>query len=224
MLGSKERKSFRIIKDIFDYIVDVLVDAVIIIFIVVLIRNFIISPFQVNWNSMTDTLYNNDYIFIEKFTYKFKDPKFLDVIIFEPPVPRIRQLTWLQCFVSHLNNFTLSSTACKAPDLYIKRVIWVPWDTISIKDWVVYRNWDIIDESMYLNSNNNNQTFLPKWQSQNEFIVPDYSVFTLWDNRNWSSDSRYWKQPSWENSPFVSFDKVEWKYFFRLLSPNKLFN
>ena len=100
----------------------------------------------------------------------------------------------------------------------------MPWDVIKIKDWVVSRNWEIIDESLYLNTANNNHTFLPKWQSQSEFIVPDYSIFTLWDNRNWSSDSRFWKQLNWENSPFVSFDNIEWKYFFRLLSPNELFN
>lgn len=219
-----QRKRRNIFRQIFDYVLDVVIDAVIIVSIVVVIRNFIISPFQVSWNSMVDTLHNNDYIFIEKLTYRFRDPKFWDIIIFEPPVPRIRELNGIQCFISHLNHFTLSSNVCESPDLYIKRVIWLPWDEIKFNAWVVYRNWAKLDETNYLNMENNWHTDLPFWQQQQVFVVPKNSVFALWDNRNWSSDSRYWKDTMWQNKPFVSYDKIEWKYFFRLFSPNKLFN
>lgn len=213
-----------LLKSAFDYIIDVLVDAVIIILIVVVVRNFIISPFQVNWNSMNDTFFNNDYIFIEKLSYRFSKPSFLDVIVFEPPIPRIRKLSWFQCFVSHLNNLTLSSASCEAPDFFIKRVIWVPWDTISFKDWAVYRNWQILDESLYLNKVNNWNTEIPLFQNQSEFTVPENSVFVLWDNRTWSSDSRYWKETDWTNKSFVDYKHIEGKYLFRLFSPNKIFN
>ena len=85
------------------YILEILQDAILIIAIVVLVRYFVISPFQVNWASMKETFHNWDYIFVEKLSYQFSEPKFWDIIIFTPPVPRSHQLTWIRCFIEHLN-------------------------------------------------------------------------------------------------------------------------
>lgn len=212
------------LKKLFKYILDIIIDTIIIIIIVVFVRSFIVSPFQVNWSSMNNTFYNNDYVFIEKLSYRFSQPKFWDIIIFEPPIPRIHQLKWIQCFIAHLNSFSLRSDVCNASDFFIKRIIWVPWDVIKIENWWVYRNWELLDESIYLNNENNWNTYLPQFQNQKEFLVPDSSVFVLWDNRTGSSDSRFWRTIFWENKPFVSFDKIQWKFFFRLFSPNAIFN
>ena len=205
------------------YILEILQDAILIITIVVLTRYFIVSPFQVNWSSMKDSFFNWDYIFVEKISYRFFEPKFLDVVIFTPPVPRIHQLTWFRCLIEHLNELSLSSEVCNYSDKYIKRVIWIPWDVIKIENWAVYRNWEILDESSYLNKTNNWKTYLPSFQTTNEFIVPEKSIFVLWDNRNWSSDSRYWKLASWENKSFVPYKDLIWKFTFKLFSPAWIF-
>lgn len=211
------------LKSFWKYIWDILQDALIIIAIVVLIRYFIVSPFQVNWSSMKNTFFHWDYIFVEKISYEFSEPKFWDIIIFTPPVPRVHQLTWFRCLVEHLNEISLDSEVCNYADKYIKRVIWVPWDHIKIENWAVYRNWEILEESEYLNETNNWNTQLPTFQEQNEFSVPEWSVFVLWDNRTWSSDSRYWKTAEWENKSFVPYNKITWKFMLRLFSPAWIF-
>lgn len=211
------------LKWILKYLWEILQDAILIIWIVVLVRYFLISPFQVNWSSMKDTFLNWDYIFVEKISYKFSDPKFLDVVIFTPPVPRVHQLTWFRCLVEHLNELSLDPEVCNYSDKYIKRVIWVPWDVIKIENWAVYRNWEILNESDYLNEDNDWKTYLPTFQTTNEFIVPEKSIFVLWDNRNGSSDSRYWKLESWENKSFVPYENLTWKFIIKLFSPASIF-
>ncbi len=205
------------------YTLEIFQDAILIIWIVVLVRYFIISPFQVKWSSMKDTFHNWDYIFVEKLSYRFSEPKFWDVVIFTPPVPRIHQLTWFRCLVEHLNELSFDSKVCTYADKYIKRVIWLPWDVIKFKDWAVYRNWEILNESNYLNESNNWKTYLPTFQKTDEFTVPEKSIFVLWDNRNGSSDSRYWKLASWENKSFVPYESLTWKFILKLFSPSFVF-
>lgn len=211
------------IKSSLKYIFDITKDAVLIIAIVVLIRYFIVSPFQVNWSSMKDTFFNWDYIFVEKLSYRFSHPNYWDVAIFTPPVPRIHELTWVRCLIEHLNTLSLDPKVCHYADKYIKRVIWLPWDVIKFKDWAVYRNWKMLDESAYLNKTNNWNTQLPSFQEQSEFKVPAKSIFVLWDNRTWSSDSRFWKTADWENKPFVPYNELTWRFVFKLFSPVKIF-
>lgn len=226
MFNKENTKKF--IKKSADYVFDLLVDAFVIILLVVLVRFFVISPFQVNWSSMRSTFFHGDYIFVEKLSYTFWDPDFWDIIVFTPPKDstayRTKYLTWVKCFIAHLNKLSFSSDVCNSPDFFIKRIIWVSWDVIKIKKWVVYRNWEILDENQYLNSDNNWKTYLPSFQEQSEFVVPEDSVFVLWDNRNWSSDSRYWIDQDWKNKSFIRYSDIEWKYFFRLFSPHEILN
>jgi len=205
------------------YIREIFLDAIIIIWIVVFVRYFLISPFEVNWSSMKSTFHDWDYILVEKLSYRFSEPKFWDVVIFTPPVPRIHQLSWMRCLIEHLNTLSFDSKVCQYADKYIKRVIWLPWDIISFKDWAVYRNWEMLDESEYLNKTNNWKTYLPSYQSQTEFKVPEKHIFTLWDNRNWSSDSRFWKTEKWENKPFVPYNELTWRFILKLFAPSYFF-
>lgn len=73
--------------------------------------------------------------------------------------------------------------------LYIKRVIGLPNETVEIIDGKIYIN----DSAEPIEEN-----YLPEeWTVKNDgfkFIVPDGYYLMLGDNRNHSSDSRYWKQ------------------------------
>ena len=215
----KKKEKSSILK----WFLEILQDAIIIIWIVVLVRYFLFSPFQVSWSSMKDTMHNWDYIFVEKISYKFSEPNFWDTIIFTPPAPRVHHLKWLRCVIEHFNELSLDSKVCEYGNKYIKRVIWIPWDVISFKDWWVYRNWELLDESAYLNETNNWKTYLPAFQKIKEFKVPENHVFVLWDNRNGSSDSRYWKTAEWESKPFVEYSKIDWKFFLKLFAPSYFF-
>lgn len=76
-----------------------------------LIRTFIFEPYKVQMSSMNPTLYENDLIIVNKFIFRFREPKRGEVVIFKPPY---------------------------GDKDYIKRVIGLPKEVIEIKDGFVY--------------------------------------------------------------------------------------
>jgi len=76
-----------------------------------LIRSFIIEPYKVEGRSMEPTLYNNERLFINKFLYRFGEPRQGDIIVFRAPIALKKN--------------------------FIKRVVAVPGDTIEIRKGIV---------------------------------------------------------------------------------------
>ncbi len=66
---------------------------------------------------------------------------------------------------------------------FIKRVIGLPGDEIAIEDGYVYVNGQLLEEDYFSEK--------PRGSYYLEEVPPD-SYFVLGDNRNCSSDSRYW--------------------------------
>ena len=80
-----------------------------------------------------------------------------------------------------------------------KRVIGIPGDEITFADGYVLINGELADESEYIAEDI--ETNCPK-----VFNVPEYTVFVLGDNREYSYDSRYW------NNPYIKYSKIIGKY------------
>ena len=103
----------------------------------------------------------------------------------------------------------------KYPDdesqLFIKRVIGLPGETVEIIDGKVY-----IDGS----ETPLDDSFIPETMrgSFGPYEVPEDCYFMLGDNRNNSKDSRYW-----ENT-FVRFDQIVGKAIIRYYPSIKLLN
>ncbi len=94
----------------------------------------------------------------------------------------------------------------KFPDdeskLYIKRIIGLPGDTVNIRNGHVYIN----DSTEPLR-----EDFLhePMRTEDATYVVPEGHYFMMGDNRNHSSDSRFW------TNKFVAEDKILGKAGFR---------
>ena len=160
-------------------VIDFIKDLVIIVLIVLFIRTFLVEPFQISGQSMSDSYYDKEFIIVDRFSYldildikKWKIKRW-DVIVFKP---------WVD----------------KYKEYFIKRVIWIPWDKVKIVDWKVSlkKSWDEdfieLDENSYLSDENNWKTYVRgvKKGVIKIYDVPNKSYFVMWDNRNWSSDSR----------------------------------
>lgn len=133
------------------------------IFLVIYI--FLFRPFQVNGDSMYPNFSHKQYILTNIIILQFKKPKLGDVIIFRAPPD---------------------------PDKdYIKRVIGVSEDTISLKDGEIYLNGKLLNEEKYLNPLI--KTYGGSFVQDGETVtVPIDSYFVMGDNRLESSDSREW--------------------------------
>jgi signal peptidase I len=147
--------------------------------IALLIRTFVIQPFSIPSGSMEDTLVVGDHLLANKFLYgiripftdarilKMRDPRRGDVIIFRYPEDRSKD--------------------------FIKRVIGIPGDEITVRDKQVfvngipYRNpHEVHKESLLLSrSQGPRDNFGP-------VRVPAGSWFVMGDNRDHSYDSRFW--------------------------------
>jgi signal peptidase I len=122
---------------------------------------FVATPHEVVGRSMYPNFQNGEYLIGNKVTYRFSNPQRGDVIIYE-------------------YDETVD---------YIKRVIGLPGEEISLKNGRVFINDKALDETPYLNDSiyTEGGDFL---QEQGSFRIPDEHYFTMGDNRSGSYDSR----------------------------------
>ena len=113
---------------------------------------------------MEPNFHNNEYILVDMISYHLKQPKRGEVVVFKfPQKPSVS---------------------------YIKRIIGVPNDCVTIENNKVYVNNHLIDESYKMPGtstlvSNQTETIYKKCLSENDYFV-------MGDNREHSSDSREW--------------------------------
>jgi signal peptidase I len=182
---------------------DVLLNIVIIVAIVAAIRTFLVSPFQVEGNSMIDTLENRQYIIINKLVYFLDTPKRGEIVVFRPP------------------NTDHSK-------YYVKRIIGLPGDEVIIRDGKVFirvgaqsPEHELLEP--YLNERNQDHTFVGagKTEGERRYTVPPESYFLLGDNRQGSLDSRSFRDLSGEPAPFVQEGGIKGRVWFVALPLGK---
>ena len=123
--------------------------------LIVLAVTTFIKPTIVHGTSMNPTLQDGDYLLVSKQAYTFEEPERGEIIIFP---------------VSEDNK------------LYIKRVIGLPGDVITIKNGEVYVNGEVNDQTYTLDGYTSGDI--------DELVVPNGELFVLGDNRLNSIDSR----------------------------------
>jgi signal peptidase I len=161
--------------------------------IVLVLRSFLVEPFQIPSGSMLPTLEVGDFILVNKYEYglrlpvlgtkvvALKDPQRGDVMVFKFPEDRKTN--------------------------YIKRVIGIPGDTIRYIDKQLYINDELVVEKQLANLPPYNlfeeqigkvshqlieHQYSRNIESEGEWTVPKDSYFVMGDNRDNSNDSRFW--------------------------------
>jgi len=223
----RRKKSIKVFfVSLFNFFAGLFLDIFIVLGIVVFLRIFIVSPFQVKGHSMQDTLQENDFILVDQITYRFKNPMRGDVIVFNPPSERLYEQKGVLCSFNKIKAKIMGLSiekACLMPEFFVKRIIGIPGDTVEIQSGKVYitpqggsRRIEITEG--YLIEENQGKTCLTENDScattldvkGNKFIVPENSLFVLGDNRKGSNDSRHWKKDGQED-PFVPLKNVRGK-------------
>ena len=125
--------------------------------------NAVSARIRVESVSMQTTLHPGDFVFVNRLAYRFGAPRRGDVVVFNPPFD--------------------------SPEPYIKRMIGLPGDEITIEDGKVFINSELLPEP-YIRE---------EFHSNGTWLVPQDSVFFMGDNRNNSSDSRSWGMVPLEN-------------------------
>ena len=164
------------------------------------IITFILQAFEIPSASMENTLLIGDHVFVNR-------------VQFAPASH------WIQPIVPYTQIHHGDIVVFLSPaesDLYVvKRIIGVPGDRIHLRDGVVYRNGQKLDEPYVLNTGLNpydpyrdnfpnvpppdysNATSewkltLPQHIENGDLVVPPDSYFAMGDHRDVSYDSRYW--------------------------------
>jgi signal peptidase I len=148
--------------------------------IAVLIKTFAFQAFYIPSESMRDTLLVNDRVMVSKLSYAIGDVEPGDVIVFDDP----RGANGPQeSIVGALLRNLAESIGLRTPQSeFIKRVIAVAGQSVSISDGVVFVDGLPIDEP-YLAPGVRMPDF-------DQIRVPDDHVFVMGDNRSNSTDSR----------------------------------
>jgi signal peptidase I len=145
--------------------------------IYLVIHNFVAQPFEVQQSSMVPTIVDGEYILIDKLTTRFDGYHYGDVVVFEPP----------------------SSSGLATDGIpFIKRVIGMPGDTITLENGRVFvtqpGSSPVRIEEPYVvqEPDGSASATLPRdpQGTQDEWVVPDGAYFVMGDNRPQSQDSR----------------------------------
>ena len=142
-----------------------------------LLQAFVVKPYKIPSPSMVPTLDPGDRVLVARFLYHFTSPARGDIVVFKYPLD------------THV--------------VFIKRLIGLPGDTISLRDG-----------SVYVDGVRLNEPYLPKldgrpvptepapplpgstmtepWSLNRPYTVPAGHYFMMGDNRTDSDDSRVW--------------------------------
>ncbi len=163
--------------------------------IVLIVRSFLVEPFQIPSGSMLPTLKIGDFILVNKYHYGLRlpvlnskvvsinDPERGDVVVFKYP---------------------------KNPAVnYIKRVVGLPGDTVRYQDKMIYINGEpqmqtlvaklpprqpevLLYDEMLGGVDHEIYNDVKAPVRVGEWVVPEGHYFVMGDNRDNSNDSRYW--------------------------------
>src|SRR3972149_8684701 len=144
------------------FFLDLLQTVVFAVSIFLYIYLLVLQPHKIKGASMEPNFPDGEFLLTDKITYRFNEPKRGDVIVFKAPATY--------------------------EDEFIKRIIGLPGEQVSVNNGRVYINDELLDES-YLDRQliTSSGNFLSEGK---EIFVPQDKYLVFGDNRPYSYDSR----------------------------------
>ena len=141
------------------------------------LQAFVVKPYRIPSPSMVPTLDPGDRVLVARFLYHFTSPARGDIAVFKFPLD------------THV--------------VFIKRVIGLPGDTLSLRDGHVYVNGVRLHEPYVAKADGRpsptdpappiaGSTITEPWSLNQPYKVPAGTYFMMGDNRRDSDDSRVW--------------------------------
>lgn len=140
-----------------------IIETIVLTILMFLVIRFAVQNFNIEGTSMEPGLHNTELILVDKWSYLFHAPERGDVVVFVAPPDPTQD--------------------------YIKRIVALPGDTITIHDTTVIVDGVTLHEPYVAPQNQGNPY---AFKVINNLVVPPNDYFVLGDNRGGSSDSRNW--------------------------------
>ncbi len=149
-----------------------------------LLQAFVVKPYRIPSGSMIPTLKIGQRILVQRID---THPHLGQVVIFHPPAGADSMTCGNAQEGSGHAEACDQPTAQRSSETYVKRVVGMPGDRISIRDGDVYRNGHR-ERASYAEPCDN----APGCTFSKTITVPRGDYFMMGDNRPISDDSRYW--------------------------------
>ena len=163
------------------------------------IITFIVQAFEIPSSSMENTLLIGDHVFVNRV-------QFAPATYWTGPLLPYREI--------RRGDIVVFLHPAEAGLYVVKRIMGIPGDRIHLRDGVVYRNGERLDEPYVIHKTDGYNPYrdnfpavppadyngvTPEWQlilkqhiQGDDLLVPPDSYFGMGDNRDVSLDSRYW--------------------------------
>jgi len=153
------------------------------------IQAFIVKPYEIPSASMEPTLRIGQRILVDRIGMHFSSPQIGDIMVFHPPASE----TCADPNEGANDDGVPAPAACdvaqtkESSQTYVKRVVGLPGDHLSIRDGHVFRNGKLEPDSFTIPCDGAGDcTFLQT------IVVPPNDYYMMGDNRPDSLDSRFW--------------------------------
>ncbi len=171
-----------------------------------ILRTFVIQTFKIPTGSMENTFLAGDFLIANKFTFRFREPQRQDIVIFKypkdpaRPQPINRYAKIIGPVYWDKKNFFFKYYTRRD---FIKRVIGMPGDTLQIVNKKVFINGKLLKEDYAYHFDRRifpykygncyiDGKFVGSRDNFGPVVVPKDCYFVMGDNRDNSSDSRFW--------------------------------
>ena len=182
--GEAEEKKKSKGREVFEFVLPIVIAFV----VAMLLKTFVFANAVVPTGSMLNTIQEGDRIIASRIEYNFHEPERYDIIIFKAPD---------------------EAAAGRNNVFYVKRVIGLPGETVTVVNGVVYvQGKDGKSEQL-------RDDFITACEPTGNFgpyVVPEDSYFVMGDNRESSVDSRYWTSTNYVHKDLI-IGKAKFCYF-----------